>query len=77
MEINVFEFDSIMRIVKIMIDAFSGVGVYFSTSFNDLLPITIPSWLGGNLTPLALMVGIGLPTFVIYQLIIWFGNSIT
>lgn len=77
MDINVFEFDSIMHIVTIIVDAFSGIVAYLGTSLNDILPINLPAWLGGNLTPLGLMLGIGLPTFVMYTLIIWVGNSVT
>lgn len=77
MDFNVNEFDSIMRILAIILDAFSGIIAFLGSSLNDILPITLPVWFGGNLTPLGLMLGIGLPTFVIYTLIIWVGNSVT
>ena len=77
MNINVSEFDSIMRIISVIIDAFSKIPAYLGTSLNDILSIAVPSWLGGNLTPLGLMLGIGLPTYIAYQLFIWVGNSIT
>lgn len=82
MSISFGEFDSIMWIVDTMMNAFSLITSYLTLSLNEIidflgLSIQIPSWIGGDLTPLALMIGVGLPTYLGYQFITWLLNIIT
>lgn len=82
MSISFAEFDSIMWVVDTLIKSFSLITSYLTLSLNEIveflgLSIQIPSWIGGDMTPLALMVGVGLPTYLGYQFITWLLNVIT
>ena len=73
---NILEFDELMSVVSSMTNIFALIGDYLSLSLNDIISnigfsFQIPAWLGGDLTPLVLMVGIGLPTYIAYQFITW------
>ena len=81
MNINFSEFDSIMNVVNTLLKAFSGIVDYLLMSPNDMLDfiginINLPNWIGG-LTPMALMLGIGLPLYLIYQFLTWLLNLVT
>jgi hypothetical protein len=82
MNITVGEFDSIMDIVNVLVNAYSSITSYLTLSVNELIDfvgisISVPAWLGGDITPLALMVGVGLPMYLGYQFIVWVLNIIT
>lgn len=75
--INSREFDSIMIYVRDMVDVFSLIGDALSKSINELLVGTgfqLPSWLGGDMTPILLMVGYGVPVYLTYALVKWLFN---
>lgn len=82
MSISFAEFDSIMWVVDTIVKSFSLITSYLTLSLNEIveflgLSIQIPSWIGGDMTPLALMVGVGLPTYLAYQFITWLLNIVT
>lgn len=81
MSISFGEFDSIIRIVDLMLSTFSLVTTYLTFSLNDLVQLTgvnifIPSFIGDQ-TPLGLMLGVGLPLYLAWQFITWFLNVVT
>lgn len=77
-----FDFDTIIILLDGYFSALETFTNYMLLSLNDLLGIiglelTIPAWLGGDLTPFVLMMGVSLPAYLIYQFITWVLNVIT
>lgn len=79
--INFHEFDSIMIIVRNLFTAFGGITDYLTLSPADILhslniPVLLPSAIAG-ITPLGLLLGVGLPVYLGYQFVTWLLNVIT
>lgn len=77
--INVSDFDSIVIVISFLANLFASVIDYLSMSLNDFLDslgivFDVPAWLGGDMTPLSLMLGVGLPLYLGHQFLKWVTN---
>ena len=80
--ISLGELDMLFELLYSFIENFETFFGLLLYSANDFLamtgvPVTIPAWLGGDVTPLLLMIGVGLPFYVGYQFLTWLLNLVT
>ena len=80
--IGVADVDSILNMLGVLINGFADLFEYFTYSLNDFLAsigidVVLPSWIGGDLTPLSLMIGVALPMYLGYQFVSWILNLVT